>query len=567
MRAFRFSRDLSISHFSKRGFALAEVIVALFFVTMAVVLVGGLGQQVMNLAKRSTQTGSILELRSMMNSITRNVDPWLSKMRSSVATQGVYAGCIPDPTVNISTFTCPSVAASLLSADPELARIAGTVFHVASSPIVDSMGEKIAGTLEAPVYLDIQGRPCQSSAVDQCALRSTGYFLRSNAASDQDPGSVKFVLKIERNSLNATAGTTPMKPQYMSVDVGTDWKDLSPALAQMCPANTIKVGYLSNGNPRCVNPAKPCADSSQFPIGTDTSGNTLCRSLPDCSSTGGFAVVDSSGGNLVCSTQSPCGENKLFLGYFAGTGQPMCSSSSIKCASGQVQVGIAIANGNMTAECETPPACTDVNKRLSFNGEKFVCESVSVAASCGDDEVMSGIKADGTPSCVSRNPASDDQSCTVGQEMYGIDSAGKIKCRPAGGSTDFTLVAPLDLKQFGNGGAPLGEGQWQNVDIPSAIPSTAKAVLIGIHCICSMTSVKSYLDPASAPVAGYVDSQYGQDYSRHVRCSSGSVTGSYPTGSNVEVWVPIDSTRRFQVGNATTCSHRVSSNISIRGWK
>lgn len=427
---------------SRRGFSLLEIMAAMFFVTMLVAVVGGLGQQVMSLAKRSTQTGTILELRSMVNSITRNPDTWLEKMRSSVETQGLYAGCIPDPKVNISTFNCPSADTNLLN-DSEIARIAGTQFHVASSPIVSASGEKIAGTVNDPLYLDSEGRICKSTENSQCPLMSTGYFLRSNGSNNEDPGSVKFVIKVEKNSRNIATNSTPMKAQYMSVDIGTEWKSLAATLSGTCPSGSIKVGYLSNGSAKCVNPAKPCANNNEFPIGTDANGNTLCQSMPDCSTTGGHVVLNSSGNSLVCAAQSPCGENTLFLGYFAGTGEPMCSSSSIKCSAGQVQVGIKISGGQMQAECETPPACTDLNKRLSFNGTKFVCEAAMVVMNCADDQVMTGINSDGSPSCVTRAPASEDQSCNVGQEMYGIDSAGKIKCRAAsgGGATSDKCTA------------------------------------------------------------------------------------------------------------------------------
>ena len=50
---------------------------ALVLTTLAIILVGGLGQQVMNLAKRSSQTGAILELRNMSNAVLRNTDGWL----------------------------------------------------------------------------------------------------------------------------------------------------------------------------------------------------------------------------------------------------------------------------------------------------------------------------------------------------------------------------------------------------------------------------------------------------------------------------------------------------------
>ncbi len=391
---------------SRNGFTIAEVLIALFFVTTALVLVAGLGQQVMNLAKKSSQTGAILELRNMTNAITRNSENWLTAMRSSQHTQGIYAGCIPDPKTNIATFNCPTTSAAYLS-DPDLREISenGT-YHIASVPLVNSSGDLVAGSDTAPVFYTTEGRVCKANNTADCSLKSTGYFLRSNSNTSQDPGSIKFVIKVERNVANVASASSPMKPQYITMDMGNEWKNLSASFSGSCPANTIKVGYLSNGKPSCINPAKPCADSNQIPIGLMADGTSICKALPNCVASGGHVVLNQTGDDLICSTSSPCGENKLFLGYFAGSGEPMCSSSSMKCPSGQVQTGISIAAGNMKAECETLPTCADANQRLSFNGVKFVCETSTVAISCAPEKVMTGINADGSPNCIDRAPAS-----------------------------------------------------------------------------------------------------------------------------------------------------------------
>ena len=140
-----------ISRSRSKGFVLAEIVVALFFVTMAIALVAGLGQQVMNLSKSSRQTSAIVEIRGKTNSVARNLDSWLSKMRSSLETSGIYAACIPDPSSVTSIFKCPAVDATLLVNDAELKRIAGTQLHAVSAPIIDLLGERIAGTLNDPL--------------------------------------------------------------------------------------------------------------------------------------------------------------------------------------------------------------------------------------------------------------------------------------------------------------------------------------------------------------------------------------------------------------------------------
>lgn len=443
------------SHSSFRGFTLLEVLVALFFVGAAVVLVAGLGQQVISLSKRSSQTGAILELRNMTTSISRNADNWLNAMRSSQHTQGIFAGCIPDPKSNVTTFTCPATEASHFD-DKDLKEISenGT-FHIVSAPLVNNSGDLIAGSEAVPVYYTSEGRICDKPNKASCELKSTGYFMRSNSRTDQDPGNIKFVIKVERNVANAASATTPMKPQYITMDIGASWKDVSANFSGSCPANTIKIGYLSNGKPSCVNPSKPCADSSQVPIGINPDGSTLCKSLPDCTSSGGHVVLNQSGSDLICSNASPCGANKLFLGYFAGSGEPMCSSSSMKCASGQVQTGISIASGEMKAECETLPSCADANMRLSFNGAKFVCESAVVVMTCANDEVMTGIKADGSPNCTQRAPASTVQKCPDGQVVDGLDAKGEITCRAAAASSGPQSCANA---RYDSGWVSISEG-------------------------------------------------------------------------------------------------------------
>jgi len=448
-------KDYGNPLFSRRGFTLIEVLVALLFVGAAVVLVAGLGQQVISLSKRSSQTGAILELRNMTNAISRNADTWLSAMRSSQHTQGIFAGCIPDPKSNVTTFACPVTETSLL-ADSDLKEIAenGT-YHIVSAPLVNNSGDLVAGSDSNPVYYTSEGRLCNSTNKSACALKSTGYFMRSNSDTAQDPGSIKFVIKVERNAANVASASTPMKPQYITMDLGVSWKDTSASFSGSCPANTLKIGYLSNGKPSCINPSKPCADSNQVPIGLGADGSTLCKSLPDCTSSGGHVVLNQAGNDLLCSNASPCGANKLFLGYFAGSGEPMCSSSSMKCSAGQVQTGISIASGEMKAECETLPSCADANMRLSFNGAKFVCESAVVVMTCASDQVMTGINADGTPNCTQRAPASVVQKCPDGQVVDGLDAKGEITCRAAAASSGPQSCANA---RYDSGWVSIAEG-------------------------------------------------------------------------------------------------------------
>lgn len=462
---------------SRSGFSLAEIVVVMFFVTMAITLVAGLGQQVMNLAKRSTQTGAILELRTMMNSISRNSDSWIDKMRSSAAAQGLYAGCIPDPKLNIGTFNCPTLDPDLLTQDEELAKAAGSGFHISSSPIVNNSGEIIAGTKDNPVYLTSEGRLCSATDTSTCSLQSTGFFLRSNNKLNEDPGNVKFIIKVEKNPRHVATGTTPMKPQYMTVDIGQEWKNIDVAAGGTCPAGTIKVGYFTNGSASCLNPSDPCTAPNTFPIGISSTGATICKSLPqNCAATNGAVTLNSTGDDLVCATSSPCGANNLFLGYFGGSGEPMCSGANIKCASGQLQVGVDAEGNTMTAECATPPqTCLDANQKIAYDGEKFICQSASVAFSCGEDEYMNGMKSDGTPNCVSaqRNLASNNLTCAAGEVMYGLESDGRVKCRAEAAA----VIPSKAILAFNLNVCPDG---WQMADGSNGTPDLRGEFIRGL---------------------------------------------------------------------------------------
>ncbi len=409
---------------NRKGFAIAEVLLAIGLVGMAALIVGGLGQQVLNLAKSSKQTAASIELRTKTNSISRNLDSWLGKMRSSLESNGLYAACIPDPSSATSLFKCPAVDAALLDSDPELKRIAGNQLHAVSAPVIDLLGERIAGTVDEPLYLDLDGTKCQQTNQRNCPLKSTGYFLRSNPAVDSTPGSVRFIVKIEANrSSEQIKGTAPQRTQYLTIDVGSEWQQVVGS----CPAGSIKIGYLASGSPNCVHPTKKCA-AGTVALGLDNSANPICAT-PPASCVSGGAVVDTASNTLVCSTSSPCSSNQIFLGYYSGTGTPMCSGTNISCPDGQVQVGIQGSAGSLTALCKTLPSCQD-SQKLSYDGSQFVCQSAIVASNCGAGEVVVGINTDGSAKCqpAERNLASTNLNCSDGQYVAGLESDGTVKC-------------------------------------------------------------------------------------------------------------------------------------------
>lgn len=462
------SRVRSFYYKTRRGFAIAEVVIAIALVSMAVLIVGGLGQQVLNLAKSSRQTAAVIEIRTKTNSISRNLDSWLSKMRSSLETSGLYAACIPDPSAATSIFNCPAVDAAILDGDAELKRIAGTQLHAASAPVIDLLGERLAGTLADPLYLDLDGRKCQmANPGENCPLKSVGFFLRSNPLADSTPGSIRFVVKLEPNrSAPANKGSAPQRTQYLSIDVGSEWNQV----AGFCPAGSIKIGYLASGTPNCIHPTKKCA-SGTIALGLDSSANPICATPPASCPSGG-AIVDTASNTLVCSQNSPCSSNQIFLGYYSGTGTPMCSGTDISCPNGQVQVGIQGSAGSLTALCKTLPSCQD-SQKLSYDGSQFVCKSASVASNCADGEVVTGINTDGSAICKpeERNLASTNLDCGANEVMVGIRSDGSVKCRSetpripevrvfsTPGTYSWTVppgVTRVSIEAWGGGGGGCG---------------------------------------------------------------------------------------------------------------
>ncbi len=367
----------------------------------------GLGQQVLNLGKKSKQTAAVVEIRSKVNAITQNTSLWISKLRSSPITGQSISACLPDSSAISSIHDCPAIRADLLDNDPELKKIAGSQLHASSIPLVDMMGEKFAGTIDEPVFYDLEGRLCERD----CAFKVSGIFLRTNPDTSSNPGNLRFVVKVQPHF--SSKNSLPMKTQYLSVDVGSMWQEP----VGLCPSGSIKVGYFSNGKPSCINPTKKCAAGTVH-IGLDSSGEAICKAPPSsCSSNGASVVLNESGTDLVCSNQNNaavCGSGEIFLGFYAGTGVPMCSGTNLSCPSGQVQIGIKQEGASLAAQCKTLPSCLD-SQKLSYDGSQFVCQSSTVASACSSGQVVVGINADGSVKCdlLERAPANENPDDTA----------------------------------------------------------------------------------------------------------------------------------------------------------
>jgi len=410
-----------------RGFAMAELIIVFVVMGVAAMLASGLMSQVLKVGQRSAQTGAILELRNRVNIISKNPGPWLERMRAKHA---VYSACIPDSnaaTFSSNVFKCPDVANSdkLKDKDSALGKVAGSQLHISSAPIVDYLGEAIAGTEEEPLYLDSSGRVCDDPASSsKCPFKSTGYLMRTNPSGDQNPGEVRFVVKVEKNIASlANANTGLFKPEYLSIELGQTWMD-----SKAGGAGTLKVGYRLDGNPLYVKAGLSCS-GTQVLTGIGMDGKAECKSVPiGCLS--GKGMMDPLSSELVCSQSEECGAGQIFLGHFAGTGEAICSSATMSCQADQVQVGVKQTGASLVADCKALPSCSD-SQKISYDGSQFQCVADILSKKCPTNQVMVGTNDDGTLNCADadRSIASDDLTCDEGYYVFGIKKDGSVRCK------------------------------------------------------------------------------------------------------------------------------------------
>lgn len=403
------------------GFAMTEIIMALFAVGIAAFLIAGLMKQLSMLGNKSNQTGVVFEFRNKVNAISKNPEEWLNKMRAAYSD---YASCIPDAASVSSNYKCPNIYPNIKDEDSLLEKAAGPHLHVASSPMIDLLGESLAGSLENPLYLDSNGRTCTAeNPAATCPLISTGFFLRSNNATDQNPGNVRFIVKLQRNlsALAKNPSLGVMKPEYLSIELGAAWSNSS----RKTPKGTIKVGYLADGTPRFLNPLHSCSNG-QIYIGSGADGSAICKNLPSCPS--GQNASIGTDGNIECSSKTnPCPTSQVFLGFYSGSGQPMCTGITSSCSAPSVQMGLS-SEGNAICK-EVPTSCTPEQK-ISYNGLNFSCVDDVLGKSCAEGELMTGVDASGQPICKEEKTTlkSTKLDCGEGQYVSGIESDGSVKC-------------------------------------------------------------------------------------------------------------------------------------------
>ncbi|MEZ4815910.1 MAG: type II secretion system protein [Bdellovibrionota bacterium] len=409
--------------FSRSGFALVELVVLLGAIGVATAIVASLFQQVAKVSKRSSLSGTIVDARSKVNAISKNPDPWLNKLRGQYS---IFSSCIPNAKATSgSTYSCPQPMDkdTLEQRDPQVAELAGTQLYAISHEIEDSLGERIAGSLDSPVYLDESGRPCtDENASSRCPIKSVGYFLRSNASTSGNPGDVRFVIKVEPNmQAMSEGGRTLFKPEILTIDLGQSWKDQSKPITKDSPlSGALLLGYKLDGTPYYNKPGEKCP-SGEFLTGLSDAGTAICQTLPTTCS--GKLVLDAKSSGVSCAQESPCSSNEVHVGYYAGTGGSICQGIGVECAADEILTG--------SSTCVRLPTCSDTEV-VSFNGTAFSCAQDVAAQTCPAGQIMVGMNSDKTVRCEEENRdlASDHLDCPAGQVAGGFEKDGTVICHP-----------------------------------------------------------------------------------------------------------------------------------------
>jgi len=406
---------------SRNGFSFLELFVWFGAIAISGAIVTLLLQQVSKVSQKASVTGTIVDLRSRINAVTKNPDPWLNKLRGQYS---VFSSCIPHAKATAgATFNCPQAMDrnTLVQRDPQVAQLAGTQLHVFSHEIKDSLGESIAGSVDSPVYLDASGRPCnEANAAARCPIKSVGYFLRSNSATSGSPGDVKFVVKLEPNmQAMSEGGKTLFKSEMLTIDLGQSWMKQSTPITNSSPlSGALLIGYKLDGTPYYNKPGAKCA-AGEFLTGLSDAGTALCKTLPPtCADK--YALDGNSG--ISCVPESACNSSEVHVGYYAGTGRAICQAIGVQCADNEILTGVST--------CKRLPACSDA-QMLTFNGSDFTCTQDVTIQKCPAGQIMVGMNSDKTVRCEAENRslASDRLSCPDGQIAQGLESDGTVKCR------------------------------------------------------------------------------------------------------------------------------------------
>ncbi len=403
--------------------------VALFVVTLVLVLIATVTKQIGNYSNKTKQISAVLELRARTAVMIRDQGKWLDKQRAMPATPNGGAAkfllCIPSITSLTTTYTCPT-GALVIPAGSDLEAYTNRPsplppLSAIDTELVDTSGVKIAGVLNfpndtdqpQPHYLNNDGSVCTKAAPNtSCPIQSVGYFLRENATGG-NPGEVKFLVKILDNpDYHRSKNMTPMKPQFAVLDLSTNWSASNAGnTGSVCSLPNVQTGIDSSGAPICMSPTQQCGPGL-INLGLLPGGTLNCKTL-NCA--GSEAILNSSG-NIECASTTPCAVGEVFMGYYTGSGQAMCVAPTSSCPANHVSMGPGL--------CTSVPTNCTADQELAFYNGAFSCvSSDNPGGVCPANQIVVGIDANGTPQC----EAERVPECNAGQTLTSIGN-GRYSC-------------------------------------------------------------------------------------------------------------------------------------------
>lgn len=183
---------------------------------------------------------------------------------------GTFAN--PDP----RTFSCPQLL-DQSSSYFKILKEENRPLYVSSVDIYNTSGNKIAGTVQAPLKLDLEGLPCNNG--DDCPMKAVGLMKRSVPETNVNPGDVSFHIVVEKVQTSNFLTNFAHKPIVLNQFVGKTWNK----------NGDIREDYKPSG----------VCDEGNVVYGVDSSGNVLCRGIQAGTCPTGYFVKGYNGDGLI----------------------------------------------------------------------------------------------------------------------------------------------------------------------------------------------------------------------------------------------------------------------------
>jgi prepilin-type N-terminal cleavage/methylation domain-containing protein len=497
-----------------RGFSLIEVLVSLGLLTIGLLIVGTLAQQLARLSNKAKTTGVSIDFKSAAFAIQRDPAQWLDKMRGKYAP---YETCLSIKGDNLAVDGCPTayapdkltdmaddqVTADILQ-DDKLKDLSKGLF-LARAPIYDSRGnllaggslsDKSSGHVNSARYLNYDGSDCTKTSAE-CPLMSIGFFGRTNKDNTGAPGYARFIAMMTKNPNNKLQSNIPMAAQFSYVDI----PDSGSATSGFCDKDTqVWAGTKTDGTPWCVSKTKSC-DPGSIAVGIDDKG-PICVVPPACPAD--QKAVLGPNNTIVCAPYSNCDKGYVELGNQPG--HPICLSIANGCTDGQVQMGlIDKGNGVYAPDCQPIPLCGKGETPV-YEHNKFTCEpdqKVTASDQCmkKDEFVVHVDKLTGNVEC---KPFSGVTNGTDGEDGKdgtttgsGADGTDGTDGSDGSDANALKLLGPHSLPGLADGATDTGfekqKSIWPMACLTTSGRSLSCGYIAGRHSIAPDADKDTYL--------------------------------------------------------------------------